>query len=89
MRYLFALITALALASSPAFAMDGIVTDTGDAVTVENGITFSEGATVVVFDADGTAHSMQVMEATDGPDSISVDLVDADTGDAKTIEFMK
>ncbi len=89
MRYLFALMTALALTASPVLAMDGIVIDTGDAVTVDDGTAFTEGATVVVFDADGTAHTMQVMSTTDGEGSVNVDLVDADTGDAKTIEFIK
>ena len=89
MRYLIALLTVLALSASPALAMDGIVTDTGDSVTVDDGTTFAEGGVVVVYDADGVAHNMQVVGAVDAADSVSVDLVDADTGDAKTIEFVK
>ena len=89
MRNLAALITLLVLATSPAMAMDGIVSDTGDEVTVEDGTVFTEGAIVAVFDADGTEHDLQVMRVADDADSTTVDLIDSETGDAETIEFTK
>jgi hypothetical protein len=89
MRYLVVLFTTLVLAAAPARAMDGVVSDTGDAVTVEDGTVFNEGDTVTVYDADGGAHDMQVVGVTDGDDSVSVDVVDNDTGDSKTIDFVK
>ena len=89
MRYVTALFTFLVLASSPAMALDGIVTDTGDEVTVDDGTVFTEGASITVFDADGTEHDLQIMRVADADDSTTVDLIDSDTGDAETIEFMK
>ena len=89
MRYLTALITLLVLATSPAMAMDGIVSDTGDEVTVDDGTVFTEGAIVAVFDADGTEHDLQVMRVADADDSTTVDVIDSETGDAETIEFTK
>ncbi|HEY5363321.1 MAG TPA: hypothetical protein VIJ49_03900 [Aestuariivirga sp.] len=89
MGYAIALLTFLMLASSPAMALDGIVTDTGDEVTVDDGTVFTEGANISVFDADGTEHDLQIMRVADTDDSTTVDLIDSDTGDAETIEFMK
>jgi hypothetical protein len=89
MRYLIALFTLLVLATSPAMAMDGIVSDTGDEVTVDDGTVFTEGATIAVFDADGTEHDMQVMRIVDADDAMTVDVIDSETGDAETIEFTK
>ena len=89
MRYVTALLTFLVLASGPAMAMDGIVSDTGDEVTVDDGTVFTEGAIIAVFDADGTEHDMQIMRVADTDDSTTVDVIDSETGDAETIEFTK
>ncbi|MDP8996442.1 MAG: hypothetical protein M3O03_05490 [Pseudomonadota bacterium] len=89
MRYLTALFTFLALATSPAMAMDGIVSDTGDEVTVDDGTVFTEGSSISVFDADGTEHDLQIMRVADDADTTTVDLIDSETGDAQTIEFTK
>ena len=89
MRYVTALLSFLVLASSPAIAMDGIVSDTGDEVTVDDGTAFTEGAIIAVFDADGTEHDLQVMRVADADDSTTVDVIDSETGDAETIEFTK
>ncbi|MEO9168984.1 MAG: hypothetical protein ABI230_11325 [Aestuariivirga sp.] len=89
MRYIIALFTLLVLATSPAMAMDGVVSDTGDEVTVEDGTVFTEGSDVSVFDADGTEHDLQVMRVADNGDTTTVDLIDSETGDAQTIEFTK
>ena len=89
MRYLMALLTVLVFATTPAKAMDRIVTDTGDVVTVDEGTTFTEGDLVPVYDADGTEHDLQVMSVTDAADSTTVDFVDADSGDPETVQFPK
>lgn len=83
------LMTLSFLAATPAQAMDGVVTDTGDIVTVEDGTVFTEGDSVTVFDSDGTTHTFQVMAVTDTPESTSVDFIDEESGDAKTVEFSK
>ena len=89
MRYLTALFIVSILTIAPAKAMDGVVTDTGDIVSVDDGTTFSQDATVIIYDADGGPHDVQVVAATDNGDTVSVDVVDAETGDARTIEFTK
>ena len=89
MRYLAALITLLVLATSPAMAMDGIVSDTGDEVTVDDGTVFTEGASITVFDADGGEHDLEVMRVSNSDISTTVDAIDSETGDAETIEFTK
>ena len=89
MRYFGTMVTVLLLSAGPALAMDGIVSDTGDSVTVEDGIVFHEGDTVAVFSEDGTEHDLQVMAVTDNTDTTSVDFIDESTGDAKTIDFVK
>ena len=89
MRYLTALITLLVLATSPAMAMDGIVSDTGDEVTVDDGTVFTEGSSISVFDADGTEHDLEIMRVSDADVSTTIDVIDSETGDAETIEFMK
>ena len=89
MRYLAALLTFLVVTASLARAMDGIVSDTGDEVTVDDGTVFTEGASISVFDADGTEHDLDVMRVVDTDDSTTVDVIDSETGDAETIEFMK
>ena len=89
MRYFAIVLTVLFISAGPARAMDGIVSDTGDSVTVEDGIVFHEGDTVAVFSEDGTEHDLQVMAVTDNTDTTSVDFIDEGTGDAKTIDFVK
>jgi hypothetical protein len=89
MRYVTALLSFLVLASSPAMAMDGIVSDTGDEVTVDDGTVFTEGASITVFDADGAEHDLEVMRVSDSDISTTVDVIDSETGDAETIEFTK
>ena len=89
MRYFGTMVTVLLLSAGPALAMDGIVSDTGDSVTVEDGIIFQEGNTVAVFSEDGTEHDLQVMAVTDNTDTTSVDFIDEATGDAKTVDFIK
>ena len=89
MRYLAAMLTFLIMTASPALAMDGIVTDTGDEVTVDDGTVFTEGASITVFDADGTEHDLEVMRVADSDISTTVDVIDSETGDAETIEFTK
>lgn len=83
------LMTLSFMAASPAHAMDGVVIDTGDIVTVEDGTVFTEGDSVTVYDADGTTHTLQVMAVTNVPESTSVDFIDEESGDAKTVEFTK
>ena len=89
MRYFGIMLAVLLLSAGPALAMDGIVGDSGDSVTVEDGIVFHEGDTVAVFSEDGTQHDLQVMAVTDNTDTTSVDFIDEATGDAKTIDFVK
>ena len=81
-------ISILALAS-PALAMDGVNTDTGDAVTVDDGTTFSVGAFVTLYDADGNEMSVQIQAVTETATAIDIDVTDQDTGDAASIEFTK
>ena len=81
-------ISILALAS-PAFAMDGVNTDTGDAVTVDDGTTFSVGDFVTLYDADGNEMSVQIQAVTETATAIDIDVTDQDTGDAASIEFTK
>jgi len=89
MRYFVALMTIFLMSTTPVLAMDGYVSDSGEAVTVEDGTVFEEGTAVVVYNAQGVEHNMQVMSVNEEDESITVDLVDEDTGDAKTIEFVK
>lgn len=89
MRFLSMVLMIFLLTASSAMAKEGIVSDTGDTVLVEDSTIFNEGDTIPVFDADGTQHDLQVISVTDTEESTSVEFIDAETGDAKTIEFLK
>ncbi len=86
-------VSALAIAlfafATPVFAMDGVNTDTGDAVTADDGTVFNVGDTVTLYDADGNEMTVQVQAVKDTGDALDVDVVDNDSGDSATIEFTK
>ncbi len=84
-------VVALALVAlvSPAMAMDGVNTDTGDAVTVDDGTEFTVGNVIALFDADGNEMDIEIQAVNDKGDAIDVDVVDQDSGDTATVEFSK
>ncbi len=86
---LSALAISLIVLVSPAFAMDGINTDTGDAVTVDDDTTFSVGDIVTLYDAEGTEMSVEIKSVTDTDTAIALEVIDQDSGDAASIEFTK
>ena len=79
----------LLVLASPAVAMDGVNTDTGDAVTVDDGTTFKVGDLVTLYDADGNEMSVEVQAVSETDTSIDIDVTDQDSGDATSIEFTK
>ena len=81
-------ISFLALAA-PAFAMDGVNTDTGDVVTADDGTTFKIGDLVTLYDADGNEMSVEVQAVSETDTAIDIDVTDQDSGDAASIEFTK
>ncbi len=86
-------LSALALSvialASPAFAMDGINTDTGDTVTVDDGTVFKVGDIVTLYDTEGTEMSVEIKALSDTGTAIDIDVIDQDSGDAASIEFTK
>lgn len=86
---LFALAISLIVLASPAFAMEGINTDTGDAVTADDGTVFTVGDVITLFDADGNEMSVQIQTVNDTETAIDIEVTDQDTGDAASIEFLK
>ena len=80
---------ALVALASPALAMDGVNTDTGDAVTVDDGTEFTVGNVIALFDADGNEMDVEIQAVNDKGDAIDVDVVDQDSGDTATVEFSK
>jgi uncharacterized protein YxjI len=86
---LSALTVAVFAFAAPAYAMDGVNTDTGDAVTADDGTTFNVGDTVTLYDADGNEMTVQVQAVKDTGDALDVDVIDNDSGDSATIEFTK
>ena len=83
------LVVSLLVLASPAFAMDGVNTDTGDTVTTEDGTTFNVGDTLVLFDVDGNEMDVEIKAVNETATATDVDVVDQDSGDAATIEFTK
>ena len=81
-------ISFLALAC-PAFAMDGVNTDTGDAVTADDGTVFTVGDVITLYDADGNEMSVQIQTVTDTATAVDIEVTDQDSGDAASIEFLK
>ena len=75
--------------AAPAFAMDGVNTDTGDAVTADDGTVFTVGDVISLYDAEGNEMSVEIKAVNDTADSIDIDVTDQDTGDSTTIEFAK
>jgi hypothetical protein len=69
--------------------MDGVNTDTGDAVTVDDGTEFTVGNVIALFDADGNEMDVEIQAVNDKGDAIDVDVVDQDSGDTATVEFSK
>jgi len=88
MRFSFFALAAFLIAT-PAFAMDGVNTDTGDAVTVDDGTVFNVGDTVAVYDIDGNELDLQIQAVNDTSTALDVDFVDPDSGETSTIEFTK
>ena len=88
MRFTFLALAAL-LITTPAFAMDGVNMDSGDAYTVDDATTFNVGDTIALYDADGNEVDLQVQAVTDNGDVLDVDFVDPDSGDQASIEFTK
>ncbi len=86
MRYIFVMIAFFGLTHS-AFAMDGVNTDTGDAVTVDDGTVFTVDAIVPVFNADGDELDLTVQKVTPGDKVVTVDFLNVDSGEASTFEF--
>ncbi len=75
--------------AAPAFAMDGVNTDTGDAVTADDGTVFTVGDVISLYDAEGNEMSVEIKAVNDTADSLDIDVTDQDTGDSATIEFAK
>ncbi len=75
--------------AAPAFAMDGVNTDTGDAVTVDDGTVFMVGDVISLYDSEGNEMSVEIKAVNDTTDSLDIDVTDQDTGDSATIEFAK
>lgn len=86
MRFAFMTIALLSLTGS-AFAMDGVNTDTGDAVTVDDGTVFTVDTVIPVFTADGDEMDLTVQKVTPGDKSTTVDFIDAESGEEATFEF--
>ncbi len=86
MRFSFVMIAFLGL-TSLAFAMDGVNTDTGDTVTVDDGTVFSIDDIVPVFNADGDEMDLTVQKVTPGDKIVTVDFINIDSGEATTFEF--
>jgi hypothetical protein len=84
-----ATLLAITMLALPAKAMDGVNVDTGDTVTVDDGTVFKVGDTVSMFDSDGNEFDVEVQAVTDKDTSISVDVVDPESGDGATVEFKK
>ncbi len=74
---------------TPAFAMDGVNVDTGDAVTADDGTNFIIGQTVTLYDADGNEMAVVVQGVKQTDAGLDVDVQDQDSGDTATIEFTK
>ena len=75
--------------AAPAFATDGVNTDTGDAVTVDDGTVFRVGDVVTLYDAEGNEMNVEIKAVNDTADTLDIDVIDQDTGDSATIEFTK
>ena len=86
-------ISALAISlfafASPAFAMDGVNTDTGDAVTADDGTVFKVGDVITLYDVDGNEMSVQIQTVNDTATAVDIEVTDQDSGDAASIEFLK
>ncbi len=87
MRFAVVVIVAFLGLTSSAFAMDGVNTDTGDVVTVDDATVFTVDAVIPLFDADGDEIDLSVLKVTPGDEITTVDFLDPDTGDDATFEF--
>ena len=86
-HYAFVAVFALFAFYTPAFAMDGVNVDTGDAVTADDGTNFVIGQPVTLYDAEGNEMSVVVQGVKQTDAGLDVDVQDQDSGDTATIEF--
>ena len=90
MRIVFpAFFVLLCALGSPARAMDGVNTDTGDAVTTDDNTVFTVGSNIVLYDADGNEMDVVVQSVKETEAALEVEVQDQDSGDNATIEFTK
>lgn len=78
----------VACLATPTLAWDGVDTDSGQSVTIEQGNLVRTGNEIEIYDWDsGTYRSMEVESIDRTGSTVEMELYDNETGETRTFEF--
>lgn len=82
------IVAALVLITAPALAWDGVNIESGDVITIEDGVAIAEGNNIKIMAADSKAQrSVTITTITQTDEAIEITVVDDTSGETQIFDF--